>query len=130
MPLRPPFLEHAEGQWSYPGRAIPDWKPAPVRQPIGSPGVVTITYSYDPLYRLTSASYSSRETYSYSYDAVGNRLTMVYPGGTVNYTYDVANRLTSAGGQTYTWDDNGNLLSDGVRTYQYDHANRLKQVTE
>jgi RHS repeat-associated protein/uncharacterized repeat protein (TIGR01451 family) len=91
---------------------------------------VTIDYGYDPLYRLTSASYSSGETYSYSYDAAGNRLTMVYPGGTVNYTYDAANRLTSAGGQTYTWDDIGNLLSDGVRTYQYDHANRLKQVTE
>jgi RHS repeat-associated protein/uncharacterized repeat protein (TIGR01451 family) len=91
---------------------------------------VTIDYEYDPLYRLTSASYSSGETYSYSYDGVGNRLTMVYPGGTVNYTYDAANRLTAVGGQAYTWDDNGNLLSDGVRTYQYDHANRLKQVTE
>jgi uncharacterized protein RhaS with RHS repeats len=58
------------------------------------------------------------KTYSYSYDAAGNRLTMVYPGGNVNYTYDAANRLTSAGGVTYSWDDNGYLPSHGVRTYQ------------
>ncbi|HIE56529.1 MAG TPA: hypothetical protein EYP90_15395, partial [Chromatiaceae bacterium] len=35
----------------------------------------TIAYSYDPLYRLTSASYTGgiTATYSYSYDAAGNR---------------------------------------------------------
>jgi len=91
---------------------------------------ITLDYTYDPLYRLTSASYSSGETYSYSYDGVGNRLTMVSPGGTVNYTYDAANRLTDVGGVAYTWDANGNLTSDGVRSYTYDQTNRLTQVTE
>ncbi|MBC7250105.1 MAG: hypothetical protein H5T62_07460 [Anaerolineae bacterium] len=31
-----------------------------------------ITYTYDPLYRLTSAEYSSGESFAYVYDAVGN----------------------------------------------------------
>ncbi|MGB3904007.1 MAG: LamG-like jellyroll fold domain-containing protein [Anaerolineae bacterium] len=91
---------------------------------------VTATYAYDDLYRLTSASYSAGAVYTYTYDAVGNRETMISPEGNVSYTYDGANRLTSAGGQTYTWDDKGNLTWDGVRSYTYDHANRLKQVTE
>jgi RHS repeat-associated protein len=91
---------------------------------------VTITYDYDDLYRLTSAAYSGGAEFVYTYDAVGNRQSMTSPEGTVSYTYDAANRLTSVGGVTYSWDDNGNLLSDGVRTYQYDHANRLKQVTQ
>jgi len=89
---------------------------------------VTITYTYDPLYRLTSANYSGGTVYTYTYDAVGNRQTMDSPEGQVGYTYDAANRLTSVGGVAYTWDDNGNLTSDGVRSYSYDHPNRLTQV--
>lgn len=96
----------------------------------GATSTITITYQYDPLYRLTSATYSAGAVYTYTYDAVGNRQTMVSPEGSVSYTYDAANRLTTAGGVTYTWDDNGNLTSDGVRDYDYDHANRLTQVTE
>jgi RHS repeat-associated protein len=96
----------------------------------GATSTMTITYEYDPLYRLTSATYSSGPEYEYTYDAVGNRQTMDSPDGEVSYTYDAANRLTSVGGVTYTWDDNGNLTSDGVRSYSYDHANRLTQVTQ
>ena len=42
---------------------------------------------------------------------------MTTTSGTVTYTYDVANRLTSVGGVSYTCDDNGNLTSDGTYTY-------------
>jgi RHS repeat-associated protein len=87
-----------------------------------------ITYTYDPLYRLTSADYSSGEFFAYAYDAVGNRLAMTTTEGTTAYTYDAANRLTNVDGVAYTWDNNGNLLSDGTRTFQYDYANRLTQV--
>jgi hypothetical protein len=63
-----------------------------------------ITYTYDPLYRLTGADYrstgltagSSGEAFSYAYDAVGNRTEQT--------------RL---------------LTSTTVMTYHYDHANRL-----
>jgi YD repeat-containing protein len=90
---------------------------------------ITITYDYDDLYRLTSASYSNGAVYTYTYDAVGNRQAMVSPEGSVSYTYDAANRLTNVGGVEYSWDDNGNLLYDGVRSYEYDHANQLTQIT-
>jgi RHS repeat-associated protein len=96
----------------------------------GATSTMTITYQYDPLYRLTQATYSGGTEYQYTYDAVGNRQTMDSPQGEVSYSYDAANRLTSVDGVTYTWDDNGNLTSDGVRSYSYDHANRLTQVTQ
>jgi RHS repeat-associated protein len=44
--------------------------------------------------------------------------------------YDIANRLSSAGGVSYAWSNNGNLLSDGVATYTYNHTNRLASVTQ
>ena len=68
--------------------------------------------------------------YGYTYDAVGNRLTKTIDSTTVNYGYDIANRLTSVDGATYTWDNNGNLLSDGVFTYTYDVMNRLASATD
>ncbi|MBC7250155.1 MAG: PKD domain-containing protein [Anaerolineae bacterium] len=87
-----------------------------------------ISYTYDPLYRLTSAEYSTGESFQYVYDAVGNRLAMTTSNGSTSYEYDAANRLTNVDGVPYTWDNNGNLLSDGTRTFQYDYANRLVQV--
>ena len=103
----------------------------PPLAPLGAPLTTThrvITYTYDSLYRLTGADYSTGEFYRYAYDPVGNRLSLTTTVGVVNYQYDAANRLTSVNGQAYTWDDNGNLLNDGVRSYSYDHANRLTQV--
>jgi RHS repeat-associated protein len=91
---------------------------------------ITYTYTYDPLYRLTAADYDGGASYfRYTYDAVGNRVTEVTPGGSVSYTYDIANRMTSVGGVPYTWSPNGNLLSDGTYTYAYDYASRLTSAT-
>ena len=77
---------------------------------------------------VLAATYSSGQAYTYTYDAMGNRLSLTTHEDVVNYGYDAANRLTSVNGQAYTWDNNGNLLSDGLRSYSYDHANRLTQV--
>jgi RHS repeat-associated protein len=97
---------------------------------VSVPGVVTITYEYDDLYRLVEAGYSSGEWYGYDYDAVGNRLTQEVAGGRVTqYEYDDANRLTGVDSQAYAWDENGNLVWDGVFSYTYDAANRLVEVT-
>ena len=90
----------------------------------------TITYTYDDLYRLTAADYSDGSYYHYTYDAVGNRLSETTPNQTTLYTYDSANRMTSAGGVSYTWDDNGNLVDDGISSYTYDDAGRLVQLTQ
>ncbi|MBI5304208.1 MAG: hypothetical protein HY868_18900 [Chloroflexi bacterium] len=91
-----------------------------------------INYTYDPLYRLTQARSTGTytDTFAYTYDAVGNRLTQTANGAATTYAYDNANRLTSANGQAYTWDANGNLLNDGLPTYAYDQANRLKTATQ
>ena len=88
----------------------------------------TIDYTYDPLNRLTGASYDDGSSYAYTYDAVGNRLTETAKDETNQYTYDAANRLASVNGLTYTYDANGNLLADGTKTYTYNYANRLTQV--
>jgi RHS repeat-associated protein len=96
---------------------------------------VTISYTYDSLYRLTDAVYSNGFEFHYTYDAVGNRLTQTtcapsVPCGTTTYTYDAANRLISVDGVACTWDDNGNLLNDGTSTYAYDSQNRLTALTQ
>jgi RHS repeat-associated protein len=111
-------------------------EPQPAAGPLLAPSALqgrvittTITYTYDPLNRLKTATYSDGTSFQYTYDAVGNRLTETTTGSTtINYTYDNANRLTSVDGVAYTWDNNGNLLDDGVNTYAYDHANRLESV--
>ncbi len=95
---------------------------------------VAIDYTYDPSYRLTRAQYAGgvAQSYAYSYDAVGNRTVQTQTITSTlitNYSYDIANRLTSVNGVTYSWDDNGNLLNDGLQAYTYDQANRLKTVT-
>ncbi len=98
---------------------------------------VTITYVYDPLYRLMEANYSDGRYFHYTYDSVGNRLSEVKCAilpcttpVTNTYEYDAANRLIEVNEQEYTWDDNGNLLDDGPNTYTYDAANRLTAFTD
>jgi RHS repeat-associated protein len=89
-----------------------------------------IEYSYDPLSRLTAADYSDGSYFHYTHDAVGNRLSEVTEVYTTTYSYDDANRLVSAGGESYTWDANGNLLADGVYTYTFSAVNRLIAVED
>ena len=88
-----------------------------------------IDYSYDQLYRLTQADYTSGENYQYAYDSVGNRLEQIINGDATSYTYDPANRLQQVSSQfsvsSFQYDDNGNLLSSGTMTNTWDAANRL-----
>jgi YD repeat-containing protein len=76
------------------------------RQPEWRRVTTTVAYAYDPLYRLTSAVYSSTltNTYGYAYDKVGNRTAMTKTiASTVAFThvyeYDAANRLTNVDDQ-------------------------------
>jgi YD repeat-containing protein len=68
--------------------------------------------------------------FTYTFDAVGNRLTQTTITNSIAYTCDIANRLTNVAGQAYTWDANGNLLSDGAMSYAYDSANRPITITQ
>ncbi len=96
---------------------------------------VTITYTYDALYRLTQATASDGDVYQYAYDAAGNRTGKVEPGVNETATYDAANQLISlnpstGSGQAFSYDANGNLLDDGRLAYQYDDFDRLIRVTQ
>ncbi|MBM3499050.1 MAG: RHS repeat-associated core domain-containing protein [Armatimonadetes bacterium] len=76
-----------------------------------------VTYTYDALNQLARERRSGDSAYdiTYTYDAVGNRLTKVDAGAATTYTYDSANELLTedaAGGlTTYTYDENGNTLT-------------------
>jgi YD repeat-containing protein len=86
-------------------------------------------YTYDPIYQLTQVAHGTTTTESYSYDAVGNRLSSL---GMSPYVYNSSNELTSTPAATFTYDGNGNTLtkvdSSGTTTYNWDFENRLASV--
>lgn len=82
-----------------------------------------ISYSYDRLSRLAGVTGASGSR-SYTYDPVGNRLTKE-EGGTTTYSYDRADRITTAGSSSVTVDAAGNLTARGADTFAYDAGNRL-----
>ena len=63
-------------------------------------------YSYDLLYRLTQVTRGATTKESYTYDAVGNRLSGL---GAPGWSYNARNQLLTRPGFTYTYDANGNL---------------------
>lgn len=98
-------------------------------------GVVT-SYTYDVSSRLTDLANTAPgpvtiSSYSYTYDNVGNRLTMATLEGTHNYGYDDIYQLTSAThpsqpAESYTYDPVGNrLTSANYSDWAYDNSNRL-----
>lgn len=87
-------------------------------------------YSYDDLYRLTNEQVTDAlrgdRTTSWTFDAVGNRLTQTDAAGVTSYVYDTNDRLlteTKGGSVTsYIYDANGNTLEkrvDGVLDTDY-----------
>ena len=90
---------------------------------------ITEQYTYDPTYQLTQVTQGATTTESYSYDAVGNRLSSL---GMSSYAYNSSNELTSTTSATFTYDANGNTLTksntSGTTQYAWDFENRLKSV--
>ena len=96
-------------------------------------------YSYDEAGRLTAVSHHKGDavliaSFTYTYDAMGNRLSETNSTGTITYTYDKTYKLLSAtypDGEviSFTYDAVGNRLSktdsNGTTTYTYDVVNRL-----
>ena len=60
---------------------------------------------YDLIYELTQVAQGTTTTETYTYDAVGNRLSSL---GVSPYDYNPSNELTSKPSVTYTYDNNGN----------------------
>ena len=90
---------------------------------------VTTNYGYDNIYELLSATQGASTTESYTFDAVGNRLSNLSGSGWSNNT---SNELTSRPGVTYTFDNDGNtqtmVNSSGTTTYNWDYENRMTSV--
>jgi len=75
--------------------------------------------------RLTAVTYPSGSpaSVSYSYDPMGNRLTMVQDGVTTNYTYDAAITLPARAADRI-WPSPGNndgqMLTKGSQSFSWD----------
>ena len=89
-------------------------------------------YFYDELNQVTEVIYADASFTKYTYDQVGNRIFMYTADETIAYTYDVNNRMLSAGKNTYTYDKNGSQLTetkdDSITKFHYNSKNRLAQV--
>ena len=102
-------------------------------------------YEYDPLYQLTKATYPSvaplnGEAHSWTYDAVGNRLTSNVNGITQTYSYQKIGinplnwqRLLADGSNSYTYDSNGNTVTrngpGGNFTFGWSADDRLAGIS-
>jgi RHS repeat-associated protein len=101
-------------------------------------------FTYDASGNMTSRTDALERTTSYTYNSLGQKLTMTTPtpasptGGpasTTTYTYDALGNLTQTAAPlsrttSSTYDANGNKTSDtdalgNVTSYQYDALNRL-----
>ncbi|MEW5944728.1 MAG: RHS repeat-associated core domain-containing protein, partial [bacterium] len=105
----------------------------------------THAYAYDDVYRLTAADHpgameNRMPDESYSYDAVGNRLSslgarvMLGALRKAEYEYDDGYRLATDSVYVYKYDRRGNMISrvrsaDGLRwEYDYDAEDRLAEA--
>jgi RHS repeat-associated protein len=83
------------------------------------------------LNRLTSIS--GGLNVSYTYDPVGNRVSMTDQTGTTSYSYDHGDQLQSATGPngttSYGFDQNGNETSAGPWNYTFNLAGQLTGAT-
>lgn len=103
-------------------------------------GVVSGTtqeFTYDALDRLQEFSTGFNDTWTYGFDATGNRTLGVLSGKSSRTdTYSVSttnNRLLGiSGGRsvTYGFDTNGNITSGDGATYTYNAFNRLSQAVK
>ena len=73
------------------------------------------------------------ETFSYTFDDIGNREDSTRGTDTTTYTPDILNQYTSvtsaASTVNPTHDEDGNLLTDGTNSYTWNGENRLFAVT-
>lgn len=97
----------------------------------------TVEYTYDELYRLTGEKITNPDgnvtEYTYTYDAVSNRLTKTENGEETVYSYNALNQLIKENDTVYTYDDAGNLIStesaEKSSTYVYNASNKLLRAT-
>src|SRR5947208_2002762 len=95
----------------------------------------TVSYSYDALYRLISATTNGSGNYpqwglSWSYDRYGNRTAQTVTAGSAYSNSVTVNTSTNQiVGPPYAYDANGNMTNDGSNSLVYDAENRLLSAT-
>jgi len=88
-------------------------------------------FSYNSTNWLTQAN-GVYGDYSFSYDAIGNRLSKTENNQSSNYVYKHNSQLTSISGGTsvaMTYDLRGNLLTKGGNSFTYNSQGRLSSAT-
>ena len=88
------------------------------------------TYTYDTGGRLKKAQVSGGATFTYTYDANGNRLTSSNGSTSQSLTFNKANQISTTG---YTYDAAGNQKNDpstSTSAITYTGADQLKSVTK
>ena len=97
----------------------------------------TVEYTDDELYRLTGEKITNADgsvnEYTYTYDAVSNRLSKTENGKETVYSYNALNQLIKENDTVYTYDEAGNLIStesaEKSSTYVYNASNKLLRAT-
>jgi RHS repeat-associated protein len=107
------------------------------------PNGTSAGYGYDPAGKLLTLTHKSAvgttiDSFTYTHDKVGNRLSKKQPLYTTAYTYDAVHRLTRAkpslpleATEQYGYDPVGNRLSGPApaMAYQYNQGNQLTEET-
>jgi len=80
------------------------------------------TYTYDGFNRLSSATQTGVQAYTYAYDRFGNRWQQNGPHSS-QFSFGANNPVATGNGVTY--DAAGNVTNDGYSNYTYDDENRM-----
>jgi RHS repeat-associated protein len=88
------------------------------------------SYAYDLIYQLTGINYASGDAETFSYDAMGNRLSRTYNGETTTYTYNAANEILTAGTVNFSHDLRGNLTAKGEQQMHWNNRNMMNRVVQ
>ena len=95
----------------------------------------TESYTYDADGQLTAVTYPDGTSETFTYDAVGNRITSgraaspLAAATTVTYIVNALNQYTKIDDTTLEYDLDGNMTRKGDTHYYYDTLNRLVAVT-
>jgi RHS repeat-associated protein len=93
---------------------------------LSTTGPLNVAYTYDKIYRLVTESMTGPWPYgtvSYSYDAVGNRLSRTSTVSGVTNASSAYNTNDWLTGDTY--DSNGNTVGDSDQTFAYNAVNQM-----
>src|SRR5258708_6994100 len=91
----------------------------------------SLSYTYDPIGRLSTVKRNDTLVSHYFYDPNGNRdSAWTLAGGIVRGTYDAQDRLLTYGNASYFYTKNGELTENRWRRYDEVHIRPLWQSHE